>query len=86
MARERDFPASRRPGLESATTWVFGMLGLGILAALLVVAVAPPAGDETNGPTTSSRAGSTQHAAARADGIATGVALRIASRAHQSGC
>ena len=55
MARERGFPASRRPGLESATTWVFGMLGLGILAALLVVAVAPPpAGDKTSGPTTSS--------------------------------
>jgi hypothetical protein len=54
MARERGFPASRRPGLESATTWVFGTLGLGILAALLVVAVAPPAGDKTNGPTTSS--------------------------------
>jgi hypothetical protein len=53
MARERDFPASRTPGLESATTWILGMLGLGIVAALLVVTVAPPAGERTNGATTS---------------------------------
>jgi hypothetical protein len=53
MARERDFPASRKPRLESTTTWILGMLGLGIVAALLVLTVAPPANEETNVPKTS---------------------------------
>jgi hypothetical protein len=41
MARERDFPASRNRGVESATSWVLAMLALGVIAALLVVAVVP---------------------------------------------
>ena len=41
MARERDFPASRNRGVESATTWILAMLALGVVAALLVVAVVP---------------------------------------------
>ena len=54
MARGSDFPASRKPGVESATTWIFAMLGIGILAALLVVAVAPPTGDNNStGPASS---------------------------------
>ena len=53
MARERDLPASRKPRLESTTTWILGMFGLGIVAALLVLTVAPPADEETKGPTTS---------------------------------
>jgi hypothetical protein len=39
--------------VESATTWIVGMIGLGIIAGLLVVMVAPPGGKETNGPSTS---------------------------------
>jgi hypothetical protein len=53
MERERGLPASRKPGVESATTWIIGMIGLGIIAGLLVVTVAPPGGRETNGPSTS---------------------------------
>jgi hypothetical protein len=53
MARGSDFPASRKPGVESATTWILAMLGMGVLAALLVVAVAPPADDNTIGTATS---------------------------------
>ena len=53
MARERDFPASRKPRLESTITWILGMLGLGIVAALLVLTVAPPADEETSVPKTS---------------------------------
>jgi len=53
MARERDFPASRKPRLESTITWILGMLGLGIVAALLVLKVAPPADEETSVPKTS---------------------------------
>lgn len=53
MARGPDFPASRKPGVESATTWILAMLGMGILAALLVVAVVPPSDDETTGSATS---------------------------------
>lgn len=49
MERERDFPASRKPGAESTTAWILGILGLGIIAALLVVAVLPNSGDGTNG-------------------------------------
>ncbi len=49
MARGPDFPASRKPGVESATTWILAMLGMGLLAALLVVAVAPPDDDNTIG-------------------------------------
>jgi hypothetical protein len=41
MARERDFPASRKRGLESTTSWFLAMLALGVIAALLVVAVVP---------------------------------------------
>jgi hypothetical protein len=41
MARERDFPASRNRGVESATSWILAMLALGVVAALLVVAVVP---------------------------------------------
>ena len=52
MERRRGLPASRKPGVESATAWIVGMLGLGIIAALLVAVVAPPA-DETNVPATS---------------------------------
>jgi hypothetical protein len=52
MERERGLPASRKPGVESATTWIVGMIGLGIIAGLLVVMVAPPGGKETNGPST----------------------------------
>ena len=52
MDRERDFPASRKPGVESATTWILGLLGLGVIAALLVVAVMPPSGKEGSGAST----------------------------------
>src|SRR5438094_399403 len=37
MERERDFPASRKAGVESATGWILGMPGIGIIAALLAV-------------------------------------------------
>ncbi|KAB2939938.1 MAG: hypothetical protein K8F92_09480 [Hyphomicrobium sp.] len=50
MARERDLPASRNRGADSATTWVLAMLGLGVLAALLVIAVVPT-GSDTDNPT-----------------------------------
>jgi hypothetical protein len=53
MERRRGLPSSRKPGVESATAWIVGMLGLGIIAALLVAVVAPPAANETTGPTTS---------------------------------
>jgi hypothetical protein len=53
MERRRGLPSSRKPGVESATTWIVGMLGLGIIAALLVAVVAPPAADETAAPATS---------------------------------
>jgi hypothetical protein len=53
MARGPDFPASRKPGVESATAWILAMLGMGVLAALLVVAVAPPSDDDTNRSATS---------------------------------
>ena len=38
---QRDFPASRNRGVESAASWIFAMLALGVLAAVLVVAVVP---------------------------------------------
>ena len=53
MARGPDFPASRKPGVESATAWILAMLGMGVLAALLVVAVAPPSDDDTDRSATS---------------------------------
>jgi hypothetical protein len=53
MERERDFPASRKAGVESATGWILGMLGIGIIAALLVVTLLPPSGEDTNGSATS---------------------------------
>ncbi|MBC7831665.1 MAG: hypothetical protein H7Y62_06580 [Hyphomicrobium sp.] len=53
MERRKGLPSSRKPGVESATAWIVGMLGLGIIAALLVAVVAPPAADETTGPATS---------------------------------
>ena len=53
MVRERDFPASRKPRLESTITWILGMLGLGIVAALFVLTVAPPANEEANAPRSS---------------------------------
>ena len=49
MARERDFPASRNRGVESATSWVLAMLALGVIAALLVVAVVPADNRSTDG-------------------------------------
>jgi hypothetical protein len=51
MARDRDFPASRNRGVESATSWILAMLALGIVAALLVVAVVPS--DNTSSDATS---------------------------------
>ena len=53
MERRKGLPSSRKPGVESATAWIVGILGLGIIAALLVAVVAPPAADETTGPATS---------------------------------
>lgn len=53
MERRRGLPSSRKPGVESATAWIVGMLGLGIIAALLITVVAPPGPNETNGPATS---------------------------------
>jgi hypothetical protein len=41
MARERDFPASRNRNVENATSWILALLAMGVLAALLVVAVVP---------------------------------------------
>jgi len=55
MERRRGLPESRKPGVESATAWIVGMLGLGIIAALLVAVVAPPPADETTGPATSTQ-------------------------------
>ncbi len=53
MERRKGLPASRKPGVESATAWIVGMLGLGIIAALLIAVVAPPPADEMSGPTIS---------------------------------
>ncbi len=53
MERRRGLPSSRKPGVESATAWIVGMLGLSIIAALLVAVVAPPGADETDRPVTS---------------------------------
>lgn len=55
MARERDFPASRKPGVESATTWILAMLGVGVIAALIVLAVVPeaPEGQQSTSGATS---------------------------------
>ena len=53
MERRRGLPSSRKPGVESATAWIIGMLGLGIIAALLGVLVTPPPANETNVPATS---------------------------------
>ena len=50
MARERDFPASRNRGVESATSWILAMLALGVIAALLVVAVVPADNSSSDGP------------------------------------
>jgi hypothetical protein len=52
MARERDFPASRKRGVESATTWILAMLGVGVVAALLVLAVVPEGHQGGDGTTT----------------------------------
>jgi hypothetical protein len=52
MERQRGLPSSRKPGVESATAWIVGMLGLGIIAALLVAVVAPPNANETIDPAT----------------------------------
>ena len=53
MERRRGLPSSRKPGVESAISWIVGMLGLGIIAALLVAVVAPPDAGDTSGPATS---------------------------------
>jgi hypothetical protein len=53
MEHRRGLPSSRKPGVESAAAWIVGMLGLGIVAALLITVVAPPGPNETNGPATS---------------------------------
>jgi hypothetical protein len=50
MSRERDFPASRNRGVESATSWILAMLALGVIAALLVVAVVPADNSSSDGP------------------------------------
>lgn len=50
MARERDFPASRKRGLESTTSWFLAMLALGVIAALLVVAVVPADNGSSDAP------------------------------------
>jgi hypothetical protein len=52
MARERDFPASRNRGVESATSWILAMLALGVIAALLVVAVVPADNNSSDGSAT----------------------------------
>ena len=52
MARERDFPASRNRGVESATSWILAMLALGVVAALLVVAVVPADTGSSDGAAT----------------------------------
>jgi len=52
MARERDFPASRNRGVESATSWILAMLALGVIAALLVVAVVPADNGSSDGTST----------------------------------
>ena len=53
MEHRSALPSSRKPGVESATAWIVGMLGLGIIAALLVAVVAPPGPNEATGPATS---------------------------------
>jgi hypothetical protein len=52
MARERDFPASRNRGVESATSWILAMLAIGVIAALLVVAVVPADNGSSDGAST----------------------------------
>jgi hypothetical protein len=49
MSRERDFPASRNRGVESATSWILAMLAIGVIAALLVVAVVPADNGSSDG-------------------------------------
>ncbi len=41
MARHQDFPTSRKRAIETGATWVVAMLGLGVLAAIILVAVVP---------------------------------------------
>jgi hypothetical protein len=50
MARERGFPASRNRNVENPTSWVLALLALGVLAALLVVAVVPAGTDVADEP------------------------------------
>jgi hypothetical protein len=52
MPRERDFPASRNRGVESATSWILAMLAIGVIAALLVVAVVPADNGSSDGTST----------------------------------
>ena len=52
MSRERDFPASRNRGVESATSWILAMLAIGVIAALLVVAVVPADNGSSDGTST----------------------------------
>ena len=52
---QRDFPASRNRGVESATSWIFAMLALGVVAALLVVAVVPADTGTSSGTVTTER-------------------------------
>ena len=52
MPRERDFPASRNRGVESATSWILAMLAIGVIAALLVVAVVPVDNGSSDGTST----------------------------------
>ena len=52
MSRERDFPASRNRGVESATSWILAMLAIGVIAALLVVAVVPADNNSSDGTAT----------------------------------
>jgi len=49
MARGQDFPSSRNRSVETGTMWVLAMLGLGIIAALLLIAVVPD-GERTTAP------------------------------------
>ncbi len=51
MKRERDFPASRNRGMENATSWVLAMLGIGVIAALLVVSIVPAENDGSGNST-----------------------------------
>ncbi len=57
MENQRDYSSSGEPGAESTIAWILGVLGVGIIAALLVVTIVPDNVDrdvDRNGASTGS--------------------------------